>query len=405
MIKNRRITPEGTRDLLFEECLARREVESRLSGLFTARGFSEVMTPGIEFYDVFHADSMAIPTESMYKLSDNKGRLLVMRPDSTMPIARLVSTRLRNVPLPVRLYYAQDVFRLHHGLNGHSDQQFQAGVELVGAAGIRADLEMLSLAAASLRACGCGEGERPGGDFRIEIGHVGLFHSLAAQLEVSEEEREAIRSLIESKSYAALGDLLDALPPSPAADGIRRLPRLFGGEEVLAAARPLCASDEMRRSLDYLAGLYRSLCELGLGGRVMIDLGLVHSNEYYTGVIFRGYVEGSGEPVISGGRYDSLLRQFGPDLPATGFVVNVDALTGVMLARSEVNPPKPPEALVYAAPGREAEALQKAEELTAEGVTCEFGVFDTLEQSMAYAAGRRIAKVIAIGESVEVYEL
>ena len=120
MRKNRRITPEGTRDLLFEECLARREVEDRLSNLFVQRGFSEVMTPGIEFYDVVPGDNEAIAPESVYKLTDNKGRLLVIRPDSTMPIARLTATRLQNAPLPLRLYYAQDVFRLNHGLGGHN---------------------------------------------------------------------------------------------------------------------------------------------------------------------------------------------------------------------------------------------------------------------------------------------
>ena len=154
MRRNRRVTPEGTRDLLFEECLARREAEGRLTDLFVRRGFSEVMTPGIEFYDVFHADSMAIPAESMYKLSDDKGRLLVMRPDSTMPIARLAGARLQQAPLPIRLYYAQDVFHLNHGMTGHNDQEFQAGIELIGAGGQRADLEVLALAADALAESG-----------------------------------------------------------------------------------------------------------------------------------------------------------------------------------------------------------------------------------------------------------
>ena len=105
MKKNLRNTPEGTKDLLFEECLARREVESILSELFLHRGFSEVMTPGIEYYDLFEGGGHPIlPEENMYKLTDSKGRLLVMRPDSTMPIARLTSARLRNAPLPLRLY-------------------------------------------------------------------------------------------------------------------------------------------------------------------------------------------------------------------------------------------------------------------------------------------------------------
>ena len=149
MKQNIRITPEGTRDLLFEECLARREAESMLTDLFVCHGFSEVMTPGLEFFDVFQAGHPAIPAESMYKLTDSKGRLLVMRPDSTMPIARLTATRLKQAALPIRLYYAQDVYHLNHSLSGRNDQEFQAGVELIGIGGQRADLEILSLAADS----------------------------------------------------------------------------------------------------------------------------------------------------------------------------------------------------------------------------------------------------------------
>lgn len=399
MPKHMRITPEGTRDLLFEDCLARREVAGMLADLFTRHGFSEVMTPGIEFYDVFHAESMEIPAESMYKLSDNKGRLLVMRPDSTMPIARLVTTRLQNAPLPIRLYYAQDVYRLNHGLLGRYDQIFQAGVELIGAAGERADWEVLALAAEALR-------ESAGDSFRIEIGHVGFFRSLAAQLDASAEVQEELRTCIESKNYAALNDILDTLPPSEAVDAMRRLPRLFGGEEVLDAAQTLCGSEDTREALQYLARLYRALCRLGLGEQIMIDLGMVQSNAYYTGVIFRGYIEGSGDTVVSGGRYDTLLQQFGSSLPAIGFGVSVDSLTKVMLDNGEVDPPMPPEVLVHAQDGFETEALAKVRELTDEGLICEFSVFDSLEQSLRYAAERSISKVFSIGAGdIAIYEI
>ena len=139
----------------------------------------------------------------------------------------------------------------------------------------------------------------------------------------------------------------------------------------------------------------------------MIDLGMVHRNEYYTGVIFRGYIEGSGETVVSGGRYDTLLQQFGPDLPAIGFGVNVDALTKLMLDRGEIDPPMPPEVLVFAKKGAEIAALKKVDDLTGEGLFCEFSVFDTLEESLQYAEKRNIAQVFAVGgmDDVEVYEI
>ncbi len=403
MKKNIKITPEGTRDLLFEECLARREAEGKLSDLFVCRGYSEVMTPGIEFYDVFDAMPMAVPSDGMYKLTDDKGRLLVMRPDNTMPIARLTATRLQNAALPVRLYYAQDVYHLNHGLTGRNDQQFQAGVELIGVAGKRADLEVLSLAAEAVRLFADGEET----SFRIEIGHIGFFNALIAALNVEQEIQDDIRELIESKNYAALSDKLDTLPADETVDAIRRLPRLFGGEEVLEKARKLSRNAEARQALDYLSGLYKTLCHLGLRDQVMIDLGMVHRNEYYTGVIFRGYVEGSGDAVVSGGRYDTLLQQFGSPLPATGFGVNVDALTKVMLDKGEVEPPMLPEALVFALPDQEAAALKRVNDLIGEGMLCEFSIFDTLEETLEYARQRQIPQVFAVkAESdTEVYEI
>ncbi|MCI9414669.1 MAG: ATP phosphoribosyltransferase regulatory subunit [Clostridiales bacterium] len=402
MKKNRRSTPEGTRDLLFEECLARREAESLLTDLFVRRGFSEVMTPGMEYMDAFgrdtEGDDTALPAESMYKLIDQKGRLLVMRPDNTIPIARLTATRLKDTTLPIRLYYAQDVFRFNPGMTGRSDQEFQAGVELIGAGGERADLEMIALSAQALKDCGAE-------DFRIEIGHVGVFGDLIRRLDTDDDTREEIHALIESKSYAALGDLLDTLPSTAEAEAIRRLPRLFGGVETLEEARKLCHGKEARRALDHLSRLYRSLSALGLSEQVTIDLGLVHRREYYTGVIFRGYIAGSGDTVVSGGRYDTLLERFGRSLPAVGFGINVDAVTRVMLGEGRIDPPMPPEILVFAPDGHEIDALRKLEELSEEGILCEFSVFSTLKESLAYAEEKNIAQVFSVGDEIEVHEI
>ena len=381
--------------MLFEECLARREAESMLTDLFICHGFSEVMTPGLEFFDVFQAGHPAIPAESMYKLTDSKGRLLVMRPDSTMPIARLTATRLKQVSLPIRLYYAQDVYHLNHSLSGRNDQEFQAGVELIGTGGQRADLEILSLAADVLR-LPC-----IGGDFRLEIGHVGFFQSLVEEVDVEEDVRDEIRMLIEMKNYTALSDTLDRLPDNEAVEALRRLPRLFGGEEILQEAQSLCRGDRSRMALDHLARLYSSMRNLGLEHQVTIDLGLVHRNEYYTGVIFRGYVEGSGDTVVSGGRYDTLLQQFGSPYPATGFGVNVDAVIKGMLDKGQVEPPMLPEILVFAEDGYEAEALSKVRSLTDEGCLTEFSLQETRSDALCYAEKRGIPVVYVLSADGE----
>lgn len=115
------LTPEGTRDQLFDECLAKRTIQEKLRKIFTAYGYSEVITPGLEFYDVFNSKTRYFPPETMYKLVDGKNRLMVMRPDNTMPIARLAATRLREEKLPLKLYYNQSIFMVNPKNSGRDD--------------------------------------------------------------------------------------------------------------------------------------------------------------------------------------------------------------------------------------------------------------------------------------------
>ncbi len=392
MKNNRCSTPLGTKDLLLEESAIRRDIEGKLSALFACRGFSEVMTPGMEYLDVFLGDRPAAPVEMMYKLTDTKGRLLVMRPDSTLPIARLTATRLQHAPLPLRLYYAQDVYHMNTGLTGRADQEFQAGIELIGASGKRADLEVMTLAAEALKAL-------VGNDFRIEIGHVGFFESLMEELDADQTTAEEIRDLIEGKNYAALSELLETLPASEAVAALHRLPHLFGGKKVLETAQTLCRTARGQEALSYLASLYEALCVMGLGEHVIFDLGMLHTNEYYTGVIFRGYIEGSGEIALSGGRYDALLQQFGAPQAATGFAINVDVIMRVLTARGEALPPRGCELLVHPLDGYETKALSLTAALTAGGRTCEYSVFDTADEARAYARQKGIARLMLVGDT------
>lgn len=396
-----KVTPEGTRDLLFEECSARKKVETALSDLFKKLGYQRVITPTIEFFDVFDRESAGMRAETLYKLTDRRGRLLVLRPDNTMPIARLVATRLKDMPMPVRLYYSQNVFRVHPGMSGRSDEIYQSGIELIGASGIRADLEVITTAVEALNRCGAP-------DFCLEISHAGIFHAIVSRLHVDAETREDLTQLIESKNYAALNDILDKIGDSPETRAIRRLPRLFGGVEVLDEAKELIHSEEASAALNYLRQLYHRLSSLESGAKVRIDLGQVHRSNYYTGVVFRGYIEGSGITVLSGGRYDGLTEEFDVPLPATGFGVEVDALAKAMLQRGEVAPPSKADVLVFGADGKEIQAVAYASSLSEKGLSGENCVCATVEEAKAYAIARGIDRLdildangittIAIGE-------
>ncbi len=309
-------TPEGTRDRLFAECADRRRVQSALTGLFAQAGYAEISTPEVEYYDLFTQSGDPLPQESFLKIVDRSGKIMVMRPDCTVPIARVAATKLKAVPLPQRLYYNETVFRSGQAHRGGSSEIAQCGVELIGAAGQQADVEVIALAVKALKAAT----PHP---FHIELGHVGLFRALCAELELDGEKREKMRLLVEGKHFAALNDLLEPYRDKPAYALLSRLSRLFGCVEVLDEAEALVGK---RDEVEYLRRLYAALKGQGCGEFIRFDLGLVHQIDYYTGVIFRGYVEGAGAPVLSGGRYDALVEKFGRAAPAIGFSVDADAV-------------------------------------------------------------------------------
>ncbi len=318
-----KLTPEGSRDLLFEECDDKKKIETTLSALYKENNYRKVITPTIEYFDVFKSDNTGIEADEMYKLSDSYGRTTVLRPDNTMPIARLVATRLTEDDFPVRLYYNQNIFVRNKALAGRTDEIAQSGIELIGDGSMAADLEAISMAVEALKRVKINS-------FKIEIGHAGFFNAVLDNMNISSTEKADICNLIEGKNYAALGDLLHKIGSTAETAVLHRLPRLFGGIEVLDEAKALYKNAAADKALDYIKAVYEQLQSIGIADCVMIDLGLVNRSNYYTGVIFRGYAEGSGLTVLSGGRYDNLIGEFGLDAPAIGFGVDVTALTNVI---------------------------------------------------------------------------
>ncbi|HBI85703.1 MAG TPA: ATP phosphoribosyltransferase regulatory subunit [Ruminococcus sp.] len=389
MNKYDRITPEGTRDALFAECTLRRQLESRLQTLFAARGYSELITPTLEFYDVFNRDAQPFPQETMYKLTDAKGRLMVLRPDNTVPIARVCATRLRDAALPLRLCYNQSIHVISPSLKGRDDEITQAGIELIGSDSRMADIEVIAAAVDALQVCG--------DEYRLELGNAAFFRTLMQQLPASEEVKETIRDCIEAKNYPALSDLLDTLPESGTTKALRMLPRLFGGEEVFEKAAKLVTGDAFTAILADLRALWETVTQFAGKDRVTVDLGMMHRTDYYTGMILRGYLSGYGEEILSGGRYDNLLAEFGYDVPATGFAVNIDAVVKVLSKQeTPATVPTTTNVLIWAASGCEAEAVKTAQDLRAKGMVVEHSLSETLEDAKKYAAAHGIGSVLPI---------
>ncbi|MFI3206732.1 MAG: ATP phosphoribosyltransferase regulatory subunit, partial [Clostridia bacterium] len=270
-------------------------------------------------------------------------------------------------------------------LSGRSDECTQAGIELLGASGLMADLEVIVTAVEALKACDI--------NFRLEIGHANIFRLLAEKLDVDENKKEQIRTTIESKNYAQINDIMKEVETSVYSEAIKKLPRLFGGEEVFVQAEEFCTDNELTETLLYLKTLYTALCKLGLGDKITIDLGLVQRNDYYSGMVFSAYTQGQGSAILLGGRYDNLLEKFSCPMPAVGFAMEVDAITEILLPQEEL--PKS-DVIVFAVKGREIDAQIKISELTQKGYICESSFLNSPEETKAFAKEHKISKMIIL---------
>ncbi len=350
-------TAEGMRDQLPTNTFRRRKTEGRLRKLFWSWGYEEVETPEIEFADVYLQDQF-VKQEQLYKFSDPQGRLLALRYDNTVPLARFVATSGRNLALPLRLSYIGTMFRAGGTANGQRSHQFeQAGVEFIGATGLAADGEVLALAITSLKELGIK-------DFQLSLNQTGFYKALIEEYQLQADLADLLPEMIDGKEFVRLDALMaDQALPEDLARILETMMQTSGSYEVLEKVRPLTKNRAALASLAELEGILHYLRSAGLDRYVSIDLGLLKNLSYYTGTIFRGYAAGAGSEVLSGGRYDHLCQAFGRDLPATGFSLDLDLL-GQVLQESSLVPEdlRERQVLRYRAEEREA-ALAKAREL------------------------------------------
>lgn len=319
--------PDGTRDLIYEDALARRELEDTLLSLYLRLGYKPIATPDYEFYDVFDHGQRYIKEESIFKFTGSDGRLIALRPDNTCPAARVALSRLKDEPLPLLLCYSQNVYRNNTAFHAKRSQVLQSGVEIIGGDRRRADIRCLFTAIEALRRCGNGK------PCKLEIGHAGFFASLLSEYRLREEDAENLRSFAAARNSGGYAFTLRMTDPR-AVELAGELPRLCGDRTVLDRARTLAGENARANEiLDELDSLCRIFGEAGYGDDLLIDLGIVQKIEYYTGLVFRGYVDGVGEAVLSGGRYDSLLANYGDDIPACGFAFNLSALAEIRETR------------------------------------------------------------------------
>jgi ATP phosphoribosyltransferase regulatory subunit len=275
-----------------------------------------VVTPPVfEFADVLERGLGTLdPTDVLRFVEPESGEVAALRPDMTPQIARMIATRMRDRPLPIRLAYEGTVMRRRSGRARKHRQIPQVGVELAGTPGLEGDLELLRLAVESAKAAGL---ER----FAIDVGDAGIVRSLLVDL--PRERQRAISEALARKDGEELERACEGLPV-PTATVLVALARLHGGREALVEGQRLTAGTPARAAAEHLLAVFDAAVGRGLGDVLSVDLGEVRGLAYYTGTIFHVYAAGTGDAIGSGGRYDELLARFGWDLPAAGYALDLD---------------------------------------------------------------------------------
>lgn len=322
-------TPEGVRDIYGSECAVKLFIQEKLHHILKLYGFRDIQTPSFEFFDIFNHERGTVPSKDMYKLFDKEGNTLVLRPDITPSVARCVAKYYKDENLPVRLCYIGNTYINNTAYQGKLKEVTQLGAELFNDDSIDADAEMLAMTVECLLESGLKE-------FQVEIGNADFFRSLIEEAGFdSKEDIIKLRTLIENKNMFGIEDIIRNKPISNELKEIfLKLPELFGSTDILSYAKNMTKHPRSIKAIERLEKLYETMTIYGFEKYISFDLGMISKFDYYTGIIFKAYTYKTGEPVVTGGRYDNLVGQFGKECPAIGLAIVIDSL---MLALSRQN--------------------------------------------------------------------
>jgi ATP phosphoribosyltransferase regulatory subunit len=318
--------PCGVRDLFLEDAAKLSMLMAAWRKLFESWAYTEIIPPTYEYYDILMAGSGADFERKVFRVLDREGNILALRSDITTQVARIVGTKLYDLPLPLRLYYLTNVFRYEEPQAGRQREFYQAGLELIGASGPEADAEVLTIAIKALQQVNLR-------GFQINLGQMAFFKAIVNDLGLQLDQVNELKGAIDRKDEAGLRELLKEWGIGRRhAVALDELPHLCGGEEILERAADLAPNIGAHRAIENLKQVYDLLSAQGLAERVIIDLGEVRGLNYYTGITFEGFSPGLGFSICNGGRYDELIGLYGRPLPAVGFAFGVER---VLLALEE----------------------------------------------------------------------
>ncbi len=313
--------PAGFRDLLFTEAQTRRRIGDSLARLFDERGYGEIAPSTVEYHDLYRRGNQSVEDRTV-KFLDRDDHLLALRADFTPAIARIAANRLLQTPRPIRIWYEGSVFRKVDPKRGRYCEFIQVGAELLGLDSVEQDVEIIDLALSSLDALGLR-------DAKLHINHAGIFRSLVNDLQLDRKSLRQVKAAIDRKDARGLATRLETLGVSPDVhDQLEVLASCVGGEEVLQRASDSVRNTSARNAIAALRNLANGLTRWR--DLITFDLAEIDEMEYYTGIMFTLFHPRLSTELGGGGRYDTLLREFGAELPAVGFSFSMDALADLV---------------------------------------------------------------------------
>ena len=394
-------TPEGVRDIYGEDCERRAKIQQGIHTIMKQSGYKNIQTPTFEFFDIFNRERGTVKSADMFKFFDQYNNTLVLRPDITPSIARCVAKYYEKEEMQIRLCYTGSTFTRLSGYQGKLSEITQLGAEMMNDASSDADGEIIAMTIECLQKSGLKE-------FKVDIGHADIFRGLIEETDLSEEEIETLKTYLNNKNIFAVEDMLENRDmPQECKNLLVKMPDLFGGIETITYVKEQTTNKRALKALERLEKIYEILSVSGLEDHITFDLGLLSHYEYYTGVIFKAYTYGTGDAIVTGGRYDNLVEQFGKKTPAVGFALLLDQLMEALRSQEIPIEAQEKDYLILYRSANRKKALEMAKSYRTDNQPARLLRKDAqtpLSEYIAYGKRNEVSKLLYIDDTGEISE-
>jgi ATP phosphoribosyltransferase regulatory subunit len=368
-----------------------RKIEGGLLDVFNMWGYQEVRTPAMEYMEAMSLGLSADELDLAFKMVDRvSGRMMILRSDVTPQVARMAAGAMSRVPLPLRLCYVTDVYRHPDDPSHPRRELIQAGVELIGINDPQADAEVIAVAVQALESMGLS-------GIRMSIGQVGFARGLFQEAGFDGQTQDALVQAAGRKDRGAVEMVLDRVGAvKEIREAVVSLTMLSGTPHVLEKAVETALCKECNAAVRNLRDVLELAISYGVReDQLMVDLGELTAFRYHTGIVFTGYVSGTGRSVLSGGRYDGLTEKYGRAAPATGFAIDILEVVETISRIMSLDPAI--EYLLVNRTGEREEGLRMSVELRLKGRKVLCLIRDIPDEDLVtYVNAHRIGKALVL---------